>query len=276
MILYRVKQCLPYLRLFRLLNLLLLGSTQIVIFYFLLDQELTELNLWYFLIGNILITGRGYALNDWFDRVADRLNRPDRPLVNGAITVSQFWWVIAVSGLFSFFLCLTQSPVIWQTWLIAEILLVVYARWNKKLLGISNLMVAGLSAWSVLLTGVFINSYPEVLWLFVGFSFWLTLIREIIKDLQDQEGDRLMRARTLPITFGEPLIRNLVRILLSFFVVSIFIFCFWQNTVSSWGVGSLLVGQSAFILFEIQNYARASLILKLMMFQGLLFLLFIV
>lgn len=159
-----------------------------------------------------IITGAGNALNDYFDYEIDKINRPDRPIPSGRISRSDVFMLSIVL----FFIGLGASKYINEYCLsiafINSIILILYARYSKRVLFISNLsisfLVSSLFMFGVAATiqpGVDIVGIEEIILVAVvsTCSFGMTLSREIIKDIEDIKGDMENYAKTLPIEIGE-------------------------------------------------------------------------
>ena len=169
------------------------------------------------------ITGAGNAVNDYFDRDIDSINRPGRPIPSGRMTSEK---ALTWSGILFGAGCLSAGLVNQTCLVIAvlnSILLYFYARNLKTSFLAGNLCVAYLTGSTFIfggafagLEGVTTNAVPFLL------SFLATMSREIMKDVEDVEGDRKGGARTLPILAGERLsgglaiIFSLVAIALSY------------------------------------------------------------
>jgi geranylgeranylglycerol-phosphate geranylgeranyltransferase len=163
-----------------------------------------------------LVTGAGNAVNDYFDREIDAINRPDRPVPSGRVTSKQalMWSLIlfaagcTLAGLVNW-LCLVISTA-------NSVLLYFYARNLKTTLLMGNICVAYLTG-STFLFGGAVYGYAGLASTYVPFelSSLATMSREIMKDVEDTKGDSKAGARTLPILAGEKLSGALA----AFFVV---------------------------------------------------------
>lgn len=151
----------------------------------------------------LVICGAGNVLNDVFDKEIDKVNRPDRPIPSGAVTprgavvwAGFLFGVGIIAGCFTNFWCLGIA-------LVNTTLLVIYAAKFKGIPLLGNLSVAYLSG-SIFLFGGFLvgpESFLVMLPLF-AITFFGTLARELLKDAEDIEGDRIGGARTLPMRIG--------------------------------------------------------------------------
>lgn len=167
-----------------------------------------EANLFGLIFGPlsaVLVAAFANIDNDIADMTIDRINRPARPLPSGDLSLKTaflFSLVILAVGLLSARLC--GRPVLAVAGGVV-VFLVVYNRWGKRRLLVGNLMVAVAGAMPLIYAGLIADPAPgrwKYLWLgfVLGFSFHLA--REILKDIQDIDGDTRAGARTLPIVLG--------------------------------------------------------------------------
>ena len=185
---------------------------------------------WYILLligaAIVLIAAGGYVVNDYFDVKIDRINRPDAVIVTrsvskpAAMRLSVSLSVIgALCGLTA--AGLLRSISLGSTFVIVPGLLWFYSSSYKRLLMVGNLTIALLAAMTPMVIAMANVAQLQLLytsilpyttlehdiyaWLggFALFAFLLTWIREIVKDLQDQMGDRELECHTLPIVWGE-------------------------------------------------------------------------
>ena len=151
-----------------------------------------------------LITGAGNAINDYYDRDIDAINRPKRPIPSGRVSARAAYYyslaLFAVGCLFAGLvnqLCLAVAAF-------NSMLLFLYARNLKATPLAGNISVAFLTGSTFLFggaaagsVGLLANKVPFLL------SFLVSMSREIAKDIEDMAGDRAGGARTLPILAGE-------------------------------------------------------------------------
>lgn len=161
----------------------------------------------------VLTAASGNIINDFYDRDIDAVNKPDKVYIGKSISPRSaillyflFNIVAVILGLYADFL---QHSVYAISFVLGSILLLwAYSRFFKKMYLIGNLIVAFLTtAPMVLLMLLEIEDFGKgqqypILILFLFFSFWTSLIREILKDCEDVEGDALAHAKTLPIVSG--------------------------------------------------------------------------
>ena len=164
--------------------------------------------IWFILIffTVFFITGAGNAINDYFDAAIDAVNRPGRPIPSGRLKKdTAFIFSIALFGagvLISFFIGETRIPFLIAVF--NSVLLFFYASFLKRKVFLGNLSVAYLTGSTFLFGGAAYgqDGLKVTLVLFV-LSMLATLAREIVKTIEDMEGDRKEGALTLPIMIGE-------------------------------------------------------------------------
>ncbi len=172
------------------------------------------------ILAAVFIGAGGYVVNDYFDLPIDRVNRPDRMLPSGRITPKAayvFAIVLFVLGLQSSFL--TGSFAAVGMAFFNLLLLFYYARQLKTTFLIGNLSVAWASASTFIYGGIVANNLPNI-WLIASYAFLYTLIRELLKDLQDIEGDKVIKASTFAIKAGHRTTMSVI-LMLAFLLVAV-------------------------------------------------------
>lgn len=185
---------------------------------------------WYILLliilATVLIAAGGYVINDYFDVKIDRINRPDEVVVTRSISKPEAMrlslWLSGVGIACGLAVALwLRSMTIGILFILIPGLLWFYSSSYKRLFMIGNLIVALLSAVPPILVAManvalLQSRYAPILpyttlvhdlyvWLggFALFAFLLTWIREIIKDMQDQMGDRELECHSMPVVWGD-------------------------------------------------------------------------
>ncbi len=150
----------------------------------------------------IFITAAGNVINDFFDVETDRIEHPKRPIVCGkiskkkALLYSTLLFVIGIG--ISYFI----NKIVFFITLTVSLLLFFYSAFLKRMPLIGNITVSFVSA-SIFL---FVAGYHGKLKLFIfpaSMVFFFHLTREIIKDVEDIEGDKRLGMKTLPIVIGK-------------------------------------------------------------------------
>lgn len=191
------------LRLTRFWNLLIIGLAQYCTAGFLISTEtIFDTRLFLLTTSTILIAAAGYIINDYYDVKIDLINKPERVIIGKGITrryALLFHTLLSVTGVAIGFLLNWKIGV---TSFICAFLLWLYSNALKRLPFVGNLTVALLTGLSIFIVNLL---YPPVMVL-VGiysiFAFFITMVREIIKDLEDLRGDDTFGCKTLPIVWG--------------------------------------------------------------------------
>lgn len=212
-----------FLRLIRWPNLVFIVLTQ-SLFYFCIYLPLyqipqTSLLVW-IIVASVFIAAAGYVINDYFDLNIDQVNKPDKNVLNSVLNRrwAIFWHMaLSLAGIAA-----TAIAVSFSKWYLVlaniacVILLWLYSTSFKRQLLIGNVVISLLTAWTILIlffakvpfTDAFKTDNPltvkffRISFLYAGFAFVISLIREAIKDIEDQEGDRQYGCNTLPIYAG--------------------------------------------------------------------------
>ncbi len=143
----------------------------------------------------------GNAANDIADATADRVNRPDRPLAAGRVrpeTAHLVVWLGALLGLGAAALVSGSQVLIGA---IALLVMLGYSPWLKRYGLPGNLAVAAIAGLPLIYGALAVGRAVAGLvpWVLAG---WIHLGRELVKDLQDEAGDRALGRRTLPVRLG--------------------------------------------------------------------------
>lgn len=156
---------------------------------------------WLVIAAAAFATAAGHTVNDIYDLAIDRVNRPRRPLVSGALSVRGAWVeyiVLVAAALFiSLFL-----PRVATAWVVAWVVLLhLYSAKLKRMFLAGNALVAVVAA-SGFLLGAYAGHDASVGLLPAAYTFLFVMGREIVKDAADLEGDKAFGATTFPIVSG--------------------------------------------------------------------------
>ncbi|MBN2279801.1 MAG: geranylgeranylglycerol-phosphate geranylgeranyltransferase [Candidatus Marinimicrobia bacterium] len=222
--------------------------------------------------------GGGNAINDYFDAEIDQINRPGRPIPSGRLTKQEVMLFSALSfsaGIMAFIpIATTISTLIL---VINLVLLILYTPMLKPTAFWGNLTVSYLLGSTFLFSAEIFGelqkgTIPAIL------AFLFNLARELIKDMEDLEGDRKNHLRTLPIMIGPESSKKISAL----FIVIILAFCFVPYSLQIYGLWYLLAVIFSveipllFVLYllrisnEKRDYSRISNIMKILVFCGLI------
>jgi 4-hydroxybenzoate polyprenyltransferase len=197
------------------LTLLLLRHTLILPFLEAYGQlsSLSNTSYLVMVIATLFIASGGYVINDFYDREIDAINKPGKNLTGTFLSgrsaiLLYIGLTVTGTGLSILFgqLAGIRYPVL--AFLVCAGLLFFYALSYKKMFLAGNVVIAVLTAITVFFSILFDNSamilspVTTVVTGYAFFAFMLTLVREIIKDCQDVEGDALYGAKTIAVVGG--------------------------------------------------------------------------
>ena len=202
----RTTDLLTLARLGRPLNLLITAGVFAYAAWFSFGESMVFFDtpmFWKELVLMILIAMGGYWVNDVYDYQIDRINKPEEQLVSVSISrkkVVTAYLVLNLSVMLYTLATLPPKFVLLNS--VAILILYFYASIFKKLAIIGNLLIATLTS-LVVFAGAWLHDPMQIklLWLML-FAFELTLIREVVKDVEDMRGDMAFNLRTLPLLVG--------------------------------------------------------------------------
>ncbi len=191
------------LRLTRFWNLVIIGMSQYFAAIFLIDRDLLfDWRLFLLASSTAIIAGAGYIINDYYDIKIDLINKPERVVIGKSITRRYalfFHSVLSIVGVALGFLLGWKVGVIH---FLSVFLLWWYSNSLKRQPFTGNFVVAWLTSISIVLVNILYDLSNPLVVIYALFAFFMTLIREIVKDMEDLKGDNTFGCKTLPIIWG--------------------------------------------------------------------------
>jgi 4-hydroxybenzoate polyprenyltransferase len=191
------------LRLTRFWNLIIIGLAQYCTAGFLVDSTtIFSIDLLLLSASTILIAAAGYIINDYYDVKIDLINKPDRVVIGKNITrryAILFHSFLSVSGVAIGFLLNWKIGVIN---FLSVFFLWLYSNNLKRQPFVGNFVVAVLTGISILIINILFEGSNPLISIYSLFAFFMTLVREMIKDMEDLRGDNTFGCKTLPIIWG--------------------------------------------------------------------------
>ena len=206
------------LKLTRFGNLVIIGFAQYFTAGFLIGREtIYDFRLLLLSISTVLIAAAGYIINDYYDVKIDYINKPDRVVIGKNITrryAILFHVMLSVSGIL---IGMYLSWRIAAVNILSVFLLWLYSNNLKRLPFIGNLTVAILTGTSIYVVDILYGTNNTLVIIYAMFAFFITLVREIIKDMEDLKGDNTFGCKTLPIILGIRRTKVIIYIVLAIF-----------------------------------------------------------
>jgi geranylgeranylglycerol-phosphate geranylgeranyltransferase len=148
-----------------------------------------------------IVTGAGNSINDYFDHKIDAINKPERPIPSGKISLKTALIYSISLFLVGIILAFSINFLLGMIAFLSSILMIFYARDLKTKCLIGNLSISFLTGLCFVFGGIAVGQIMVSVYL--GFyAFLMTMAREIVKDMEDMEGDREEGATTLPLVYG--------------------------------------------------------------------------
>jgi 4-hydroxybenzoate polyprenyltransferase len=251
-------------------------------------------------IATVLIAAAGYAINDLYDVETDKVNKPNKVIVGKSISEKTVFTLFIILNVIGVGLGYYLSNGIGKSgffvlFIIASALLYIYSSYLKQILLAGNIVVSLVVSLSILLVGIFellpaiteTNrpiqiTFFKIILDYAIFAFMINLIRELVKDIEDNDGDHKAGMQTLPIVLGRERANKIVFALslIPLFAVVYYVITnlFKQTEIVGYFL-MLVIAPLIYVSIKLfsaeqkSHYKHISLILKLVMLTGMLSLL---
>ncbi len=227
---------LTFIKLIRFKNLLVICLMNFLIKFFIINQSfkdtaLSNFHFYIYLITLIFIIAGGYIINDIYDVKIDKINKPKDIIISERITIISAWKTYYLLNIGAIISCIYLVIAINKLWLSSFFFFFIFSLWiySKKyktsfLFG--NLLIAFLTSLSIINLLLY-DLIPLYSWeiikssqtfnIIIGYTFFcflITLIREIIKDIEDVDGDSYYKASTLVIKYGKKKTKKILQLII--------------------------------------------------------------
>lgn len=305
-----------FFKLVRWPNLLITALMMCLVFHCIMMMQST-VSFTLLVISMVFIVAGGYVINDIFDMETDAINKPKKLIVGKVFSEKQcnvFYWTLTIiglcCGLTSTIMALgSKFYMIFACLLLLSAILYSYSKTYKKKLLIGNVIVSLSVAFAVFLPWLFVMLYMSanplllranedlmttslrIVLFYSAFAFLTTLIREIVKDMEDVDGDGRTHCRTIPVVLGLKKTSIIVIVLLLLMSGTIFSFENFFENISDIRTPIILIEvmkymfiglMAAFMTTVMQKPAKpektyhiVSILLKITMLIGILTMIFI-
>ncbi len=253
------------------------------------------------ILSSVLIAAAGYIINDYFDLNIDRINKPNRLIVQKIIsrrwTILWHFFLSMFGVAIGFYLDLTtRVTLLGLPNLICACLLFIYSISLKKRLLSGNILISLLTAWTVLVVtwcearfflnpaDVNIHKIIRITFLYTGFAFVISLIREAIKDIEDIEGDRKFGCKTMPIVWGINASKIYVAVWMVTITLTLLLLLVYMLQIHWWFAAAyclvliilplLKIFQNLFKAKTPEDFHKLSNMVKFVMFTGIFSMIF--
>lgn len=280
-----LKKIIFFFKLIRYPNLIIIIFTQLLTFYFITDWQLVHSKGIILLVtGTVLIAAAGYMINDLFDIDIDLVNKPKKVLIPHVFSKQFVIVCYSLFNLVALMLGIILGKQLFFNFVLMIMLLILYSSYLKRLYLLGNLVVSFLLALSVYLVWIYCPAGNfSILSFYICFAFLISLIREIIKDIEDINGDLKFDCLTMPVVTGVKAARNVSLIIVVFLICLIEFSALYFHLYSSSNTVSNTIFLNIFVVIPLilvsfklikaedgSDYHNISRYLKLIMITGLL------
>ena len=265
-------------RLTRFWNLVIIAIAQYfaAAFLFKIKQGVIwDWRLFVFSLSTILIAAAGYIINDYYDIKIDLINKPDRVVIGKSITrryAILFHTFISSLGII---LGTLVSLKIGLVNIICFFLLWLYSNKLKRLPFIGNLLVAILTGLAIGLVNLLYEVNNTLVVIYALFALFVTLVREIVKDIEDMKGDNTFGCKTLPILWGIRKTKWLLYLIIATFALVAVFFNITYNLLPPYYFVVILFLPLGFMVFRLvradtkKEFYQLSQFCKVIMLLGI-------
>jgi len=261
-----------------------------------IDITLNDFGFSLLVIASLCIAAGGNIINDIYDLKIDRINKPEKVIIGKKIsekTANTYYIILNVIGvILGFYLSnIIGRPGFAALFIIISALLFLNASYLKSMLLVGNILVSALVALSIIIVGLFDllpaitktnlvtqSTIFSILLDYALFAFFLNFIREIVKDMQDINGDKNSRRNTLPIAIGRKRTSRIVFALGIIAILGIFFYVYtylYDKTSVVLYFLFLIIAPLLYFCVKCFNaetkkeYGLLSTLLKIIMFFGM-------
>lgn len=275
-----------FLRLTRFPNLLIIMLTQYITTIFLVGPKslwweyLSSPKLFLLSLSTILIAAAGYIINDYYDVKIDYINKPERVVVGRVLKRRIVMVAHTLFNLTGIAIGFYLMPKLGIVNFLAAFWLWLYSNQLKRLPFIGNLSIAFLTGLSICVVAFYYQQNELLIYTYALFAFALTLVREIIKDMEDLKGDATFGCQTLPIIWGVRRTKIVQYVLLGVFILLLIAMAAEVDKLSLKNFFLLLILPVAYFIVRLvradsrREFAFLSLYCKLLMLAGVLSMMF--
>lgn len=277
-----------FLRLIRVQNLLIVVLTQYLARVFLVGlpsgeavssradllRMLTDPTLFLLSLSTVCIAAAGYIINDYFDVKIDIINKPERVIIGRYLKRRVAMGAHQALNLIGCLIGLYLSRWVFLLDVVSVSLLWFYSAKFKREPFIGNLIVSFLTALSLIVLAVYYRQNVDLLLIYSAFSFCISLVREVIKDMEDVKGDARFGCRTLPIVWGLRRTKTLLYVIIASFITTLFLMADTLDNVRLGWIFMILLLPVGYLVYRLvmadtkRDFSYLSGLCKLIMLMG--------
>lgn len=271
----------------RPVNLIILAFAQMMTAVFLVETNIhgqatwQTWNLYLLILATVMIAAAGYMINDYYDVKIDYINKPDEVIIGRTMKRRVAIFYHSLLNFSAIGIGWLLSPRVALVIFLAAFLLWFYSNLLKRLPFIGNFTVAFLTGASIWLIGYYYQKSELLVLTYALFAFFMNLIREIIKDIEDRDGDRKHGCKTLPIVLGFRNTKKVIFAIAIVFICSILVVTFKINNPKLYfyfaglSVLFLIFMYKIYLADRKQHFTQLSILNKALMLAGIVSMVFL-
>lgn len=247
-----------------------------------------------FALNTAIVAGAGYVINDIIDFKSDLINKPEKTYIPSPVSLSDariYYWTLVFSGLILALFLAVKTSNLRHIWIYpaATAFLYLYASrlkstvlWGNVLVSIFIAFVSGILFFAQFTAPESERLSPiliEICLVYMGFAFFVNMVREIIKDIEDMDGDKAQQVVTLPVRFGIERAKSIGSTIIVFQITATLLWTFLSVLTDNFSIRFFLIlfiaAPLGRMLLKLQqaklrsDYASLSKMTKLVMVAGL-------
>ncbi|MFC4738773.1 geranylgeranylglycerol-phosphate geranylgeranyltransferase [Flavobacterium ponti] len=200
-------------------NIFVIALAQYLAAIFILSPEIRALDvildyqLFILVLASSLTIASGYIINNFYDAQKDLINRPRKVMIDRLVSQQT---KLKVYFAINFIVVIIAGIVSWRASLFFSVYIFIiwfYSHKLKKYPIIGNITASVLAILPFFAILLYYKNFYHVIFAHAVFLYLLILIRELIKDLENIQGDLAANYKTIPVLFGEKIAKNIISVL---------------------------------------------------------------
>ena len=197
------------------------------------QEVITNIDIFLVALSTVMVAAGGYLINDYYDVKIDYVNHPETVVVGNSLSRRVALFLhggfstagVVVGSLASLYIGLVNFISVFALWL--------YSNHLKRLPFVGNLVIGLLTSIAILLVAIIYPHSTNGIVVYAFFAGFFSMVREIVKDMEDQKGDAQFGCLTLPVLWGIRKTKVFLYVLVAAFFLS-FVFLSFQNFTAIW------------------------------------------
>lgn len=240
-----------------------------------LRTVLLNANLFLIVLASVCVVASGYIINNFYDKEKDQINRPVKSKIDAYVSQKT---KLTIYFLLNFVGVLLSYLVSWKAAFFFAVYIFLIWFYSHKLKKYSIIGLVSATILTILpffVVFVYYKNFSNIIFVHAVFLFLLLLIRELMKNLENMDGDILVNNQTVAVKFGEVFIKKLSTFLLLLILIPIYFL--WQYPEIGWMKYYFYAAGFSLLIFIFllwnsntkQHYIILHNLLKLLIFAGI-------